>query len=170
MVVEVAASVSRVEEADEARRVLLSPAGWEAWESVRGAQPEACAPDSRVIEFRVPPRRARVVPQTGHVTVCSQSNEISPAFPLAHPMGELVMTTLLEGQAIELHAAAVVDGTSGWALAGVSGAGKSTISNLWRQIPPWRRLAEERLLIWPRHGRDRTHPPGLRYSHHSLLR
>lgn len=107
-----------------ARRVLSSPAG-EAWEA-DGAR-----------YLRVGERRAVV--RAGEAW----------ADDLAHPLGEMVATSLLEGRALELHAGAVVRDGEAWALAGVSGAGKSTLTGLWGSLPGWRRLAEERLLAWP---------------------
>lgn len=116
--------------------VWLAPTGWRAFEGRRSGE--------RVIALEVDGRRAQVSPAAGRALLMAPDAEV-----LTHPLGEVLATTLLEGSAMELHASAVVglDGR-GYALAGVSGVGKTTISGLWSEMPGWRRIAEERLLLW----------------------
>lgn len=136
----------------EARPVLRSPAG-RAWE-------EPGPP--RVVHLEAGGRTARAVPAEG------SASWSGPGDALAHPLGEMLVTTLLEGRALELHGAAVTRGEWAWALVGVSGAGKSTLSGLWSGLPGWRRLAEERLLAWPGAAGWRVEaapwPPGVERS------
>lgn len=115
----------------DAVRVLRSPAGWEAFEAAGR------------LAFHVGSGRARVEGARAWVTA------EGAGFPLAHPLGEMVVGALLAGRALELHAAGVARDGDCWALAGVSGVGKSTISALWARRPGWSRMAEERLLLWP---------------------
>lgn len=139
---------------EEATPVLRSPAGWEAWEGRVAGR--------RRIEYRLGGERVQVEVDEGQAFLLQGPVSARNSFwPLEPPRGELVTMALLEGQVLELHAAGVVapDGT-GWALAGPSGTGKSTISAIWAQQPPWRRLTEERLLLWNegRHWRGEAAP------------
>ncbi len=69
-------------------------------------------------------------------------------FPLAYPMGELLLTNLLgTGYGIMLHSCALIDQEDGIVFAGVSGAGKSTTAHLWNELPGVQILNDDHSII-----------------------
>ncbi len=96
-----------------------------------------------------------------------------PLYPLEYPLDELLMVHLLsQGRGIEIHASGIVTGDGrGLLFAGQSGAGKTTMANLWRGQPGVTILSDERVIlrseggvIWmygtPWHGEGRLASPG----------
>jgi hypothetical protein len=68
--------------------------------------------------------------------------------PLEYPLDELLMVHLLsQGRGHLFHACGVAYEMKGLLFAGVSGAGKSTIANLWKQIPGATLLSDDRIII-----------------------
>lgn len=68
-----------------------------------------------------------------HWTIWSAEKE-GTLDPLAYPMGPVLLHyACLTANAVMMHASGVFDGTTGRLFSGFSGAGKSTISNLWKQ-------------------------------------
>ncbi len=69
-------------------------------------------------------------------------------FPLAYPMGELLLTNLLgTGYGILLHSCALIDHGNGIVFSGVGGAGKSTTSRLWNNLDSVKILNDDRSVI-----------------------
>jgi hypothetical protein len=78
-----------------------------------------------------------------------------PIYPLHYPLDEVFMVHLLaRGLGVELHGAGVVtaDGR-GLLFAGQSGAGKTTMSRLWRDEPGVTVLSDERVIVRLEDGR-----------------
>jgi len=72
-----------------------------------------------------------------------------PIYPLHYPLDEVFMVHLLARElGVELHGAGVVtpDGR-GWLFVGQSGAGKTTLSKLWRGEAGVRVLSDERIIV-----------------------
>lgn len=72
-----------------------------------------------------------------------------PLYPLHYPLDEVFMVHLLaRGLGVEVHASGVVtsDGR-GFLFAGASGAGKTTVSKLWRQERGVTILSDERIIL-----------------------
>jgi hypothetical protein len=86
----------------------------------------------------------------GHVVLSRCAFQAgSPIFPLEYPLDELVMMHRLAlGEGIEVHALGLVDrDASGYLFLGHSGAGKSTIAQLWKQQPGIRLLSDDRIIL-----------------------
>jgi len=68
--------------------------------------------------------------------------------PLEYPLAELLMVHLLsQGRGHLFHACGVAYEGKGLLFAGVSVAGKSTIANLWKQVPGAAILSDDRIII-----------------------
>jgi hypothetical protein len=96
-----------------------------------------------------------------------------PLYPLHYPLDEVFMVHLLaRGLGVELHGAGVVTPEGrGWLFVGQSGAGKTTMSRLWRDEAGVRVLSDERIIVrreggtlWmygtPWHGEGYVAEPG----------
>ncbi|HMF58563.1 MAG TPA: hypothetical protein VK619_19615 [Pyrinomonadaceae bacterium] len=75
-------------------------------------------------------------------------------YPLEYPLDEVVISNMLAaGRGIEIHGCGLSDGEgNGYLFAGQSGAGKSTMAGLWRDVDGVRILSDERVII--RRGAD----------------
>jgi hypothetical protein len=74
-------------------------------------------------------------------------NGVHP-FPLAYPLGEILMARLLgEGRGILLQACALLDGEQGILFSGKSGYGKSTLAKLWIAREGIKRLNDDRVIV-----------------------
>jgi hypothetical protein len=95
-----------------------------------------------------------------------------PIYPLEYPLDELLISNfLLLGRGIEVHTSGVVDALgNGHLFVGHSGAGKSTMANLWHKVPEAKILSDDRIIlrnsgnrIWmygtPWHGNARFASP-----------
>jgi len=72
-----------------------------------------------------------------------------PVDPLEYPLDELLFLNLLAGgKGVEVHGCGVVDSSGKGSLyIGHSGAGKSTIANLWNQEPGIKILSDDRIIL-----------------------
>ena len=69
-------------------------------------------------------------------------------FPYTYPLPEVHMINLLsQGNGVLVHACAVKDGDRGLLFAGTSGAGKSTIADLWNLRENFTILSDDRVII-----------------------
>lgn len=66
--------------------------------------------------------------------------------PFAYPLDQIVSMYLLSGRGVTVHAAGALVGGRGVLLAGVSGAGKTTISRLAAGRPGWEPLSDDRVI------------------------
>jgi hypothetical protein len=72
----------------------------------------------------------------------------SPPSPLSYPLDEVLIISLLaKGRGLIVHACGVNDGNEGSLFIGTSGAGKSTIANLWRSKKDAVILSDDRIII-----------------------
>jgi len=85
--------------------------------------------------------------------------EGSPIFyPLQYPLDMLLVINLLAlGKGVALHAAAVDDQGQGRLFVGRSGAGKSTMAELWLKAPGARILNDDRVIISQQNGAYTVH-------------
>lgn len=75
-------------------------------------------------------------------------------FPFTYPLDELLMINLLaQGRGVMVHAFGVMDTDNGLLFAGTSGAGKSTIANLWKDKKDVTVLSDDRIIIRKIDGR-----------------
>ncbi len=75
-------------------------------------------------------------------------------FPLAYPLGEVLMINVLgRGYGVLLHACGVRDGEKGLIFAGTSGAGKSTSAGLWHGQAGVTVLSDDRVIVRKQEGR-----------------
>jgi hypothetical protein len=72
-----------------------------------------------------------------------------PIYPLEYPLDELLISNfLLLGRGIEVHTSGVVDAQgNGHLFVGHSGAGKSTMANLWHKVPEAKILSDDRIIL-----------------------
>jgi len=86
---------------------------------------------------------------TGDIYVANcNDNPTKFVFPLAYPMGELfIMNVLGKGMGVMVHAAGVAYQGKGYLFLGRSGAGKTTIANLWQQQPGALVLNDDKVII-----------------------
>jgi len=69
-------------------------------------------------------------------------------FALQYPLAEILMIHLLaRGRGLLMHACAVRDGDDGVLFAGTSGAGKSTMTRLWREHTGATLLSDDRVIL-----------------------
>lgn len=70
-------------------------------------------------------------------------------FPLNRPMGEVLFLNYMTQHraGIILHACGIDDNGNGYLFAGVSGAGKTTMSRLWLERSPARLLNDDRIIV-----------------------
>ena len=84
----------------------------------------------------------------------AQVSSGSAAFPLENTLAQVLIVHLLaQGRGILLHAFALEDGGAGRLLAGVSGAGKTTMSGLWSAVPGVNMLSDDRVIVRRKNGR-----------------
>ena len=75
-------------------------------------------------------------------------------YPLAYPLEELMMVNLLaQGQGVIIHSCGVSLGGKGILFSGASGAGKSTMANLWKNRKNANLLSDDRIIIRNINGR-----------------
>jgi hypothetical protein len=112
--------------------------------------------------------------RSGRVTLRRASfAERLPIYPLHYPLDEVFMVHLLaQGLGVEIHGGgAVLPDGRGWLFVGQSGAGKTTLSRLWRDEPGVTLLSDERIIlrgeadgVWmygtPWHGDGHISSPG----------
>jgi hypothetical protein len=67
--------------------------------------------------------------------------------PFTYPLDQVVSMYLLNGRGLTVHAAGALVGGKGILLAGVSGAGKTTISRLAAGRPGWEPLSDDRVIV-----------------------
>jgi len=73
--------------------------------------------------------------------------------PIQYPLDQILMVNLLsKGRGIMIHACGVIDHGNGIIFAGKSGAGKSTIANLWQGSERGSVLSDDRIIIRKREG------------------
>ncbi|OGL42669.1 MAG: hypothetical protein A2W05_00720 [Candidatus Schekmanbacteria bacterium RBG_16_38_10] len=103
----------------------------------------------------------------------SPSNSSSPYAlnPLAYPLDEVLMVSILSrGNGILLHSNCIEDKGSGMLFTGISGAGKSTMAQIWQGRNGVKVLTDERVIIrkennsfyaygTPWHGTAKIHSP-----------
>ena len=78
-------------------------------------------------------------------------------YPLDYPLGELVLISLLsQGRGIMAHACGIDDNGSGYLFIGQSGAGKSTMAQLWNDSATI--LNDDRIIIRENDGRLQLYP------------
>jgi hypothetical protein len=72
-----------------------------------------------------------------------------PVYPLEYPLDELLINNfLLSGKGIEVHTSGVVDAQgNGHLFVGHSGAGKSTMAQLWQNEPDTKILSDDRIIL-----------------------
>lgn len=69
-------------------------------------------------------------------------------FPLAYPMGELLLLNLLgAGLGVMMHAAGVIYRGEGYLFTGRGGAGKSTTARLWHQLPGAQVINDDKVIV-----------------------
>jgi hypothetical protein len=79
---------------------------------------------------------------------------ISSPYPLGYPLEELLFVNLLsQGRGALLHACAVSDNGRGFVFAGTSGAGKSTMADLWKKHEGVAILSDDRVIVREMEGR-----------------
>ena len=86
----------------------------------------------------------------GIILINTRQQNSESLYPLAYPLDEVLMINLLaQNGGIELHACAMkIDGLNiGLIFAGVSGAGKSTITRLWMKKPGVTILSDDRIIV-----------------------
>lgn len=76
------------------------------------------------------------------------------SFPLGYPLGELLIVNLLsQGRGVLLHSCAVSDNGHGLVFVGTSGAGKSTMADLWKNHEGVTILSDDRIIVRKMEGR-----------------
>jgi len=71
-------------------------------------------------------------------------------YPIHHPLDKFLFNTLLaQGRGLTLHACGVIDRGQGLLFVGESGAGKSTMAELWHGWPEVTLLSDERTIVRP---------------------
>ncbi|OJX45992.1 MAG: hypothetical protein BGO78_03660 [Chloroflexi bacterium 44-23] len=86
----------------------------------------------------------------GELLINTHKQNLAPIFPLGYPLDEVLIINLLaKNGGIELHACAMkIEGLNiGLIFAGVSGAGKSTITRLWMNQPGVTILSDDRIIV-----------------------
>lgn len=96
---------------------------------------------SRGEVYNLPPRKGR-----HHSSNGKGAAQVS-AYPFAYPLDELIlMNFLAQGRGVILHACGLVDQGQGLLFVGVSGAGKSTIGDFWKQAEVLM-LSDDRIIL-----------------------
>ena len=98
------------------------------------------------------PHRVAVVDtdfRNGDIYVCAREVDQAPTlYPLAYPLEELLFVNLLSlGRGVPFHACAVSDSGRGFIFAGSSGAGKSTMADLWKDQEGVIILSDDRVIV-----------------------
>lgn len=84
----------------------------------------------------------------GDIFINNQTRGTSTVCPFEYPMDEVLMVNLLaRGRGIEIHGCGLIDQEEGLMFVGCSGAGKSTMANLWRRHSGITILSDDRLII-----------------------
>jgi hypothetical protein len=74
-------------------------------------------------------------------------------YPLIHPLDHFLINSLLaRGRGVNIHSCGVDDQGRGLLFAGMSGAGKTTISRLWHGVPGVKVLSDDRVIVRKRDG------------------
>ncbi len=90
---------------------------------------------------------------TGDIFLPNSNVNTNP-FPYTYPFPEVHMINLLsQGNGVLVHACAVKDGDRGLLFAGTSGAGKSTIAELWNSQGNAAILSDDRVIIRKHEGK-----------------
>jgi hypothetical protein len=114
--------------------------------------------DGRAFRFRHPGAEplyvARFRPGVRDVSIACSARliEARPGTPVLHspfayPLDQVVSMYLLNGRGLTVHAAGALVGGRGILLAGVSGAGKTTISRLAAGRLGWQPLSDDRVIV-----------------------
>ncbi len=76
-------------------------------------------------------------------------------YPLEYPLDELlIMHLLANGRGVEVHACGVVDPSGqGYLFVGQSGAGKTTLAQLWQKVEGVTVLSDDRIILRNKEGR-----------------
>jgi hypothetical protein len=97
---------------------------------------------------------ARFRPGEPEVSVLCSSRLVEPRAhtavlhsPFRYPLDQVVSMYLLNERGLTVHAAGALVGGKGIVLAGVSGAGKTTISRLGAGRPGWEPLSDDRVIV-----------------------
>ena len=155
-------------------RLLFRSGGlWELWDSegerlFRFTSPALGPVPYKTARFDAGFRQGRLEIHDG---LPSYGPAAGPLDPFEYPLDELICTHMLaQRRGIELHACGIVDGAgAGRLFVGHSGAGKTTVSRLWRG--PGTVLSDDRIIVrledgrpWmygtPWHGEARLSAPG----------
>ncbi len=100
----------------------------------------------------------------GELFVRVEAPEPVPLDPLQHPLGQVLMVSLLAlGRGLMFHAAAIEHLGKGYLFVGNSGDGKSTMSELWSG--KGRILNDDRVVVRFRNGAFRMYPTPWHGSH-----
>lgn len=92
--------------------------------------------------------------RSGDIYAKSNRNNHAPLYPLAYPLDELLMINLLsKAHGVVFHACGINQVDSGSIFAGISGAGKSTMANLWKRQNDVTLLSDDRVIVRKREGR-----------------
>lgn len=76
------------------------------------------------------------------------------AYPLGYPLDELMMISFFcHGRGLVIHGCGIIDDGACLAFLGVSGAGKSTMANLWKNNTKSVILSDDRLVVRKKEGR-----------------
>jgi hypothetical protein len=105
---------------------------------------------------RLPYKEARVSADfsRGEIYLRPEAFPGRPVDPFEYPLDELLMVHLLaRGLGIELHGCGLIADGEGILFLGHSGAGKSTIGELWQQTGQARILSDDRIIIRQLEGR-----------------
>jgi hypothetical protein len=82
-----------------------------------------------------------------YTRMASPGNKPLP-FPLQYPLGEILASHYLDQvNGLVIHSCGVLDGDRGYLFAGVSGAGKSTMSKIWSTVPGVVVLNDDRIIL-----------------------
>lgn len=87
---------------------------------------------------------------TGEIYLYRPYFDVSvPIYPMEYPLDELAVTNWLAlGRGIEIHGCGVHDSDgAGYLFTGHSGAGKTTIARLWKDLPGVRVLSDDRIIL-----------------------
>lgn len=96
------------------------------------------------------------LPQSRRVRLSGKKvlNRANVVYVLKHPFGEILMINLLaKGRGVMVHACGIVSCGKGFIFTGKSGAGKSTIADLWKTKDEVSVLSDDRIIVRKMEGR-----------------